>query len=173
MTCRRRRRFLVIDSRRTQRAIVAACILIWGNATLACTSTDEPTVDDSFKRAAHVVMAEVIHGWRTAQSADPNAPSAVETVQFRVLVQWKGSYGPGAVVLTKTRVGVDACGLTIDPELRVLVATPASELRPGAVWILFLGGDSPHELHYDTGTARIGDGGELILERLYKLSRRR
>jgi len=70
---------------------------------------------------------------------------------------------------TKTPLGLGTCGLTVDSTLRVLVRTPASQLKTGEVWVLFLGA-APFELSYGSGTARLGDGGENSLGSLYRLA---
>ncbi len=143
--------------------------LLSGRA-LACTTISGLSVKDHFKESSHVVLAEVVGGSRTAQSDHADDPPAVETVQFKVLVSWKGDLKLGSMLTTKTSLGLGSCGLTVDSTLRVLVKTPPTELKTGEVWVLFLGGGAPIELSYGSGSARVGDGGESILGALYRLA---
>ena len=140
-----------------------------GERALACTMIPDLTVKDHLEAATHVVLAEVVGGSRTAQSEDPEDPPAVETVQFKVLTSWKGGLRPGSTLTTKTSLGLGSCGLTTDSTLRVLIRTPPSKLKTGAIWVLFLGGGPPFELSYGSGSARVGDGGENSLGELYRL----
>jgi hypothetical protein len=152
--------------------LVLLTTLLPSGRLLACTTDPGLTVKDYFKGADHVLLAEVVGGSRTAQSDNPADAPPVETVQFKVLVPWKGGLKVGSSLTTITSLWLGSCGLTVDSTLRVLVKTPPSTLKTGEIWVLFLGGGAPIELLYGSGSARLGDGGENLLGALYRLAPR-
>jgi hypothetical protein len=156
------------------RTLVFWCVamLTLSGCAIACSTIPNLDVKDYFKSADQVVLAEVVGGSRTAQSANLSDPPSVEKVQFKVLVTWKGSLRPGAFVNTNTVLGPGSCGLTVDPSLRVLIKTPPTTLKAGGIWVLFLNGSTPFDLSYGSGSSRLGDGGELTLGKLYRLAPR-
>jgi hypothetical protein len=116
-----------------------------------------------------VVLAEVLTAARTASTHDPGAPYPVANVTFKVLVTWKGSHQPGSTLEFKTAIGPGSCGMSIDPDMRMLVAEPAGKLQAGSIWILFLNGSKP-PYNLEDPSGRIGAGAERNLGRLYELS---
>ena len=150
--------------------LLVLCLLAGPTGSLACSTVPGRTVDALYSEANGVVMAEVMAAHRTAQSSDPGATYAVETVTFKVLVSWKGPSKAGQAFATRTDIGPGSCGLTIDPTPRLLVATPESDLPVGSIWVIFLDDSSPHTLSSDAGHARIRNGAEKMLRRLYELS---
>jgi hypothetical protein len=134
----------------------------------ACTEPVGGTLDSAFGDADGVVLAEVLTAARTASSSDPAAAYPVENVTFKVLVTWRGSHKAGSVLEFKTAIGPGSCGLSVDPEVRLLVAAPAKKLPVGSIWVLFLIGPTPYSLEDPSG--RVGAGAERNLGRLYELS---
>jgi hypothetical protein len=150
--------------------VVLLALAAWLPA-YACTRAVGTTLESSFDAADGVVLAEVLNGARTAATSDVAADDPVETVAFKVLLAWKGNLEPGSILEFETATGPGSCGMSIDPEMKLLVTAPPKQLRSGGIWILFLSGASPYTL--DEPSGRVGAGAERNLGRLHELAVRR
>ena len=136
------------------------------SAADACTTAAVMTLESSFSQASGVVLAEVSDAARAAASNNLSDPYPVESVTFKVLVAWKGIQKPGSILKFETAIGPGSCGMSIDPEMRLLVAAPAKKLDSGGIWILFLNGSAPYGLEDPSG--KVGAGAERNLGRLLR-----
>lgn len=158
--------------KRTLFLVATVLTLAASFAADACTAIVSATLESSFGEAAGVVLAEVMTAARTTSSSEPGAIYPVETVAFKVLVTLKGSHRPGSTLEFKTAIGPASCGMSVDPDMRMLVAAPAKKLPAGGIWVLFLNSSTP-PYNLEGPSGRIGSGVERNLGRLYELSSHR